>query len=74
MGETGGPVLVGDHYVLILVEEVRPPRPGSWGEVGAAVEISLSEHALSDAEYVTWKVAMDRLHPADLSALDDLLR
>ena len=72
-GEVGGPIESGDHVFLIRVEELRQPLEGNWDAVGPAVEASLAEVAVADAEFVYWKLAMEKRYPIDLEPLLDLL-
>lgn len=74
VGSVGGPLRTAGREVLLRVEELRAPLAGSWAEVGAAVEASLAEHPLGDAEFVPWKLAMRRNHPVDLEPLEKLFQ
>ena len=74
-GELGGPVAIepSGHFVLLSVLEHREPLPGDWPEIGAAVEASLAAEPLSEAEFLHWKLAMERRYPIDVAPLEDLL-
>ncbi len=71
-GAVGGPVRVLGHALFLRVEEERAPLPGDWSAVGEAVEASLAEEPLRDAEFVPWQLAARRAHPVDLGPLDKL--
>jgi hypothetical protein len=73
VGEVAGPLPVGDHQFWIRVEEKRPPFEGPWAEIGARIEASLGEHPVGDAEFVHWKLTMERRYPIDMGPLWDLI-
>ena len=72
-GAVGGPLVAGDVRFLVLVEELRPPLEGDWAALEAAVEESLRQHAVSDPEFLRWKLTMERRYPIDLQPLQELL-
>lgn len=72
-GELVGPLRADDLLLFLRVEEVRTPISGTWTQLAGPVEDSLRETPLADAEYVPWKLAMERTWPVDLRPLGDLL-
>ncbi len=73
LGEVGGPLWISGHGFLVRVEEERAPLSGDWPAVGDAVERSLVEHPVSDAEFIHWKIQMEKSYPVDLEPLKRLL-
>jgi peptidyl-prolyl cis-trans isomerase C len=73
VGELGGPLTTADHVFLIKVEERRAPLAGDWIAIRAAVEASLAEHPVSDAEFLHWKLSMEKRYPIDMRPLIELL-
>lgn len=73
VGEVAGPLPVGEHQFWIRVEEKRPPLEGDWAAIGARIEQSLVEHPVGDAEFVHWKLTMERRYPIDLGPLWSLI-
>lgn len=72
-GELGGPLETSGHHFLIRVEESRPALEGDWRTIGPAVEESLAAHAVSDSEFLYWKIAMEDRYPIDMRRLKSLL-
>ena len=72
-GEVGGPIEVGEHQVLLRVEERHPALTGDWGALEETVEASLAEFPLSDAEFLHWKLTMEARYPIDIEPLEKLL-
>ncbi|HEX6883986.1 MAG TPA: peptidylprolyl isomerase [Planctomycetota bacterium] len=72
-GEVAGPLPVGEHQFWIRVEERRPPLEGDWAAIGERIERSLEEHPVGDAEFVHWKLTMERRYPIDLGPLWSLI-
>lgn len=72
-GAVGGPTTVGAHVVFVLVEERREPQEGDWAAVGPAVEASLATDTVRDAEFLVWKLTMERRYPVDLTDAERLL-
>lgn len=73
VGEIVGPQEFGGHWILARVEGERAPLEGLWPAVAEAVEESLREHPVQDAEFVHWKLAMERRYSVDLAPLEQAL-
>ena len=73
VGQVAGPVEVSDHRFLIRVEERRAPVEGDWTQIESAVEPSLREHPVVDAEFLHWKLQMEGRYPIDLGPLWSLI-
>lgn len=73
VGETAGPVPISDHQFWLRVEERRTPQEGAWSTVQSAVEESLANHPVGDAEFVHWKLTMEGRYPIDLGPLWSLI-
>ncbi len=73
LGEVGGPLWISGHGFLIRVEAERAPLSGDWSALGEAVEQSLVEHPVSDAEFIHWKIQMEKSYPVELGPLKRLL-
>lgn len=69
VGETAGPLPISDHQFLIRVEQRRTALEGDWAAIGTAVEASLLEHPVADAEFVHWKLTVEGRYPIDLGPL-----
>ncbi|MEW6073297.1 MAG: hypothetical protein AB1726_11995, partial [Planctomycetota bacterium] len=72
-GEIGGPLRAGEHELLFRVEAVRAPLAEDWEILRGPVLESLEAHPVADAEFVHWKLAMERQYPFDLRPLRALL-
>jgi parvulin-like peptidyl-prolyl isomerase len=73
VGEVAGPLPVGDHQFWVRVEEKRPALEGDWATIGDRIEASLAQHPVGDAEFVHWKLTMERRYPIDLGPLWSLV-
>lgn len=78
VGQVGGPLRLpgaaGNAPSLLLRVEARPePLQGNWTGIGAAVEASLVETAVTEEEYVAWQVAMESRYQLDLEPFYALL-
>lgn len=73
VGEIVGPHEFGGHWILARVEGERAAIEGLWPAVAEAVETSLREHPVQDAEFVHWKLAMERRYSVDLAPLEQAL-
>ncbi len=73
VGEIGGPLWVGGHGFLVRVEEERNASSGEGAALREEVEASLFEHPVSDAEFIHWKIQMEKSYPIDLEPLKRLL-
>lgn len=67
-GNVGGPIQEseGGRWLLLEVLSIEPPLEGTWQEIGPAVEASLEERPVQDAEYWQWKAAMTQRYKVDL--------
>ena len=67
-GNVGGPIqeTEGGRWMLLQVLSIDPPMDGTWAEIGPAVEESLAERTVQDAEYWQWKSAMTQRYEVDL--------
>jgi len=74
-GEVGGPLAIDDagHVAILRVEKEREPLEGDWPAIRDAVEASLTADPLSDAEFLHWKLEMERRYPIDVQPLERLL-
>ena len=73
VGEVAGPLPISDHQFWIRVEERRAPVEGDWSVVESPVEASLARYPVDDAEFVHWKLAMEKRYPIDLGPLWSLI-
>jgi hypothetical protein len=73
VGEVAGPAPVADHQFWIRVEERRTPLEGDWPVIEKAVEDSLVQNPVGDAEFVHWKVLTERRYPIDFGPLWSLI-
>jgi hypothetical protein len=73
VGEIGGPVPAPGHEILVRVEEHRDPVEGLWPAVSELVESSLSGDAVTESEFLHWKLAMERRYPIEFERLQELL-
>jgi peptidyl-prolyl cis-trans isomerase C len=73
VGEVGGPVPAPGHEILVLVEEHRDPVDGLWPAVSELVESSLREDAVTESEFLHWKLAMERRYPIEFERLQELV-
>jgi hypothetical protein len=73
VGDVAGPLPAADHQFWIRVEERRTPIEGNWDGIEAKVEETLAQFPVGDAEFVHWKLAMERRYPIDLGPLWSLI-
>lgn len=73
VGEVAGPLPISDHQFWIRVEERRAPLEGEWDTIESAVEASLVRYPVGDAEFVHWKLTMEKRYPIDLGPLWSLI-
>ncbi len=73
VGEMGGPLRSGDHELLFRVEVRRDALPEAWADLEGAVLARLAEHPVTDAEFLHWKLALEREYPLDLERLRSVL-
>lgn len=73
VGESAGPLPIGDHHFWIRVETRRTPLEGDWRGIESAVEASLVSDPVADAEFVHWKLQMEGRYPIDLGPLWSLI-
>ena len=73
VGQVAGPQPVSDHQFWIKVEERRAPVEGDWSVVESQVEASLARYPVDDAEFVHWKLDMEKRYPIDLGPLWSLI-
>jgi parvulin-like peptidyl-prolyl isomerase len=67
VGQVGGPQYSQGAWLLILVEGRPKPLTGSWPDISAVVEKSLTERPIEELEFSQWKSTMLRRYPVDLS-------
>jgi hypothetical protein len=72
-GEVVGPVAAAGHFFLVRVEERRKPIAGGWSELRPAVEDSLRAYPVLEAEFLHWKLEMERRYSIDLAPLFEAL-
>ncbi|NOT31335.1 MAG: hypothetical protein HOP15_12890, partial [Planctomycetes bacterium] len=73
VGEVAGPLAISDHQFWIRVEERRAPFEGDWEAIESAVEAALARYPVEDAEFVHWKLSMEKRYPIDLGPLWSLI-
>lgn len=73
VGETAGPLPISDHQFWIQIVERRSPQEGDWSGMEATIEASLARYPVGDAEFVHWKLQMEKRYPIDLGPLWSLI-
>lgn len=66
-GGLGGPIEQEGSWLVVSVEALDPPEPGTWPEIAERVEASLAREPVQDPEYWQWKAEMQERYRVDLS-------
>jgi len=69
VGEVAGPILATGHFFLVKVEKRRAAIEGTWPEMRETVEASLRDVPVAEAEFLHWKLEMERRYSIDLGPL-----
>lgn len=73
IGGLGGPIEEAGRWILTETLAVNEALKGTWPEIQAKVEKSLSERAMAEPEYWLWKQAANDLHAADFAPFFELI-